>query len=389
MLRSPFALFCLWVCVGLGLFMLKWSLLWDDLRADTLLFLLVAFAAFLLLASTVSVAGADRVAAPIRYPVCAILTAYYCVAYADNGGVPVVQILRGVPYDVYGFGINGLHVLALSLTGYVAIRLFRCYLVDRRRADLLWFLWLSCLLVSIASRSAVSFLLFACLFLFFRHGRLPARRVVLVLGVLTGFLLLFGQFGNARLSHQIRDSTGQAGRADAIVTFAQASPKFVELGLPVGLLWPYLYMASPIANLNQAFGLDSDKLCGEHCDLSGLVVYELLPDSLGNPLGRAFHMNEYDKAQFLVAPDVTASTTFGSAVGYAGIVGALLVLGVLIAVSVGVVSATRRSDISEEALAVLATLLFFSFFENMLAYSPLSLQLVWVLVRARSRSALL
>jgi len=386
--RSPLVAFCIWIAVGLLLYQLHWSVLYRELRWDTVLLLGAGFAVFLFWACT-SAAGQRGGSRPTHLQPIVLITVYFFAAFADNGGVPFVQVLRGQPYDVYGFGIPGLHVLMLAFSGYYGVRLFREFLANPSPRAFVAYLWVFLLLGSVANRSALSFLLFATLILYLRNRKLPPWRIAMLIGVTTVFLLVFGQFGNARLSNQIRDATGRSGASDAVVSISGASPEFRETGLSPAWLWSYIYMSSPIANLNQAFAYEDDGFCGLNCDASGLVVHEMIPDVAGARLGRAFGLAEFDKSVFLIAPDITASTTFGSAVGYAGQLGAYAMLAFLAMLSLLTLRRFDGTDVREEAIALLATLLFFSFFENMVAYSPLSLQLVWVWLAARYRSRLL
>ncbi|AEE44864.1 hypothetical protein Celf_0724 [Cellulomonas fimi ATCC 484] len=386
--RSPYAAFCLWVVLGAALLQLRWSTLFVSPRPEFWLLLVFALVVFvtLALASRWMPPTSDR--ERVRIANVAGITVYFVAAYAASGGIPLVLILRGAPYDIYSFGLPGLHVAALSFTGYYGVRLFRALMLERTIGHLGMFGWVTALLLSMASRSAVSFLAFSCLIVFVRARRMRFSGLVVAAGAVGVFLLAFGQFGNARLSFQVEQATGQQGSSSAIVNYARASSEFAGTGVPTVWLWPYLYLASPLANLNAAFEYADGGVCGQECDLAGLVFYELVPDTVGVPVAQALDVDAFDKNAFLVSPQLTASTTFGSAVGTAGLVGAVAVLAVLVLVGVGVTRAVRGSPLQEEAMAILATLYFFSFFSNMLVYTAFSAQLIWVTIAAaRSRRA--
>lgn len=380
--RSPYAAFCLWIVVGAVLLQLRWSTLFEAPRIDFWLTLGLAFVVFLMLALTARamppIADRERV----RWANVVVITLYFALAYAVSGGVPVLLILEGAPYDIYSFGVPGLHIVAISYTGYYGVRLFRALLAERSARHAVMFVWVTALMVSMGSRSALSFLAFACLVVFVRARRLRAPAVVFAGAAVLAFLLAFGQFGDTRLGFQIEQATGQAASTTAIVNYSRASPAFEATGLPALWLWPYLYMASPLANLNSAFEYSAGAVCGRTCDVGGLVLYELTPDVVGVRLADALGVEAFDKGAFLISPDLTASTTFGPAVGYAGVVGAVAVLGALVLVGFAVTGAIRGTPLQEEGVALLATFYFFAFFANMLAYSALSLQLAWLVLDA-------
>lgn len=380
--RTPYAAFCLWIVLGATLLQLRWSTLFTTPRLEFWLMLALAFVVFLTLAfaSRWSPVTDDR--ERVRAANVAGITLYFVAAYAASGGIPLVLILSNAPYDIYSFGLPGLHVVAISYAGYYAVRLFRAALLTPSARHFALFGWVVALLLSMGSRSAMSFLAFACLIIFVRARRMRLSVVVVAACAAAVFLLAFGQFGNTRLSFQVEQATGQQASSNAIVNYSRASSQFAGTGVPTVWLWPYLYLASPLANLNSAFEYSGGSLCGRDCDLPGLVLYELVPDTVGAPLGEALGLEPFDKTAFLVSPDLTASTTFGPAVGHAGLVGAVVVLVALVLVGAGVTRAVRAGPLQEEGMALLATLFFFSFFSNMLAYSAFCLQLVWVVVAA-------
>lgn len=371
----------LWILLVLTLYPLGWSRLAGPLNWSTAVFLAAVAVVFLVLALRVPTRFRPAPSHPLSLTLLAVVLAYFIAAYLVNGGVPVVQIALGRPYDLYGFGIPHLHVVMLTLTGYLGVRSFRRFLENRERLALASLIVVVFLLGSIANRSAVSFLVVACVYVYLRSRRLTRRHLAVLVAAAVVGLYAFGWFGNLRLSYQLEQITQTAASGDEILRVAGASQSFIDSGLSPSFLWGYTYLVSPVANLNEAIGAATG-WCGPHCDLAGLGTYEFLPDVVALKVGTALDLVPFDKSAFIISPSLTASTTFGSAVGYAGLLGASLMVLVLIAVSLAVVRLSRGSDVREEALAILATFLFFGFFENMWSYSALSLQLVFPLLHA-------
>lgn len=381
--RSPYAAPCLWICVALALYALRWSDLYSPLNPELLAFLAAVAIVFAVCAVRSDTGRVRSLTWPTTWLPLLVIVAYFTAAFVVNGGIPVVQILLGQPYDIYGFGIPGLHVMMLAFTSYHALRYLRRVLASRDLRALAALAVVLSLVAMMASRSALSFIVFAGLVMVLRTQRLTVVRVIAGVIIMTAFLYLFGLFGNARLAYQIEQATGQPAREDVVLIYADATPEFEATNLSAAWMWPYLYFSSPLANLNSALDGAGESPCGSQCALDGLVLHEMLPDVVGGRLATALDVPTYDKSEFLVKPDVTASTTFGSAVGYAGIVGAGLVAVLLLVVAIGTARILRASPLREEGFAILCTILFFSFFENMIAYSPLSLQLVIVLLAAQ------
>ena len=380
---QPLYVMCVWPILAFGLYALKWSDLYPEARWDGVIFLVVVVTVFGLFGRLTSAGvSAPQPRRTSAVPV-VMIVGYFLIASLVNGGIPAILIMRGQPYDIYSFGLPNLHIAMLAFSGYYGTRLFADFVKTKsRRSLVLYFLIVGWLLL-IASRGAVSFLAFSSLVVLLMAMRISVVRVAGLAVGLALFLLGFGLFGNRRLAFQISQANGRPAAPDAILDFAGASDSFIQLGIPASLMWSYLYLSSPIANLMAAFDYTRGSLCGPRCDFPGLIAYGLLPDVLGVRLANLLGLTKFDKGAFLMRQDLTASTIFGSAIGYAGLIGAVLVMLALLALSLLTLRRFDGSDIREVGLALLCTILFFSFFENMIAYSPLSLQLAIALLVAR------
>lgn len=228
--------------------------------------------------------------------------------------------------------------------------------------------------------------MFASVVLYLIRRPVTLRRGLSFVSLGTAFIATFGYLGTERLDFQITQENGAAASSGAILAYGEANQRFIDLGLPDIFMWAYLYLSSPIANLLAALEYSGPQLCGKTCDINGLITYSLIPDIIGSRLGGALGIEKFDKKVYLPKADLTASTVFGTAVGYAGLIGAIilmLALLILATVSLRIISGTPAQAVG---LTLLITLLFFCFFENMIAYSPLSLQLIYAITAAiRSR----
>lgn len=371
-----------WIVAAAALYLLGWSDLLSPMRLDTILFLTAVGLGFFILAQLHAGDQPIRGALPLNAGAVALITAYFAGAFVKNGGVPVLQILSGAEYDVYAFGVDGLHIAMLCFTGYYGVRAFRVYLESRRWSDLAVFVWVLVLLGAIGNRSAVSFLFVACVIVYLRLRRLSPLWVVILIAVGIAFAFVFGLFGDVRLAHQIEAATGEPAARDAVLRFSRASEAYIGSGLSPSWLWTYTYFTTPMANLNEAFQFAGGQLCSRTCDLPVVLFYDAMPDVIGARAGAFFGVEDFDKSVFLVAPDVTAATLFGSAVGAAGVIGALGVTAVLVAVGIVSLRLLRGSRLYVEGVALLGTIVFFAFFENMIAYTSLFGQLVIVVAHA-------
>lgn len=379
----------LWIGLSTALYSLGWSDLFSPLRGDTAALLIATSALFLILAYTVDTRRTNEPSAALSVWTVALITTYFTIAFIFNGGVPALQVLTGADYDVYSFGINGLHIVMLCLSSYYGIRAFRAYVDRKRKLDILAFTWILVLLVSIGSRSAASFLIFACVVIFFRSRQIKWFVWIALFALALALAFVFALYGDYRLSHQIAEANGTPGNFDAILVLSGASETFAQTGLSHSWLWIYAYFVSPTANLNQSFDAASGAFCGTSCDIAGLALFEWIPDVFGQRLAGLFGVEPTDTVSFLIRPDLTAATAFGSSVAYAGMFGALTVALVIAAVCWVALRMLKGSAVREEGIAILATLVFFSFFENMIIYTALLGQLVFAILRAKIPTRLL
>ena len=384
-IRTPTFMFSAWILISLVLYQFGWSTLTSGgLDARTLALLGVAGMGFLI-SSFVYRAVRENVSPPqLRVTALAILTVYYVAAFWRNGGVPLLQMLRGDVWNVYGFGLPGLQVFALALTGYLGVRAFGLFLAERHSWDLFYGFATLTMLAMIASRSAITYMLFCWFVLLIRRFRLTLARGLGLVAVVLVLLFIFGAFGDARLAGQILGATGHE-TTGVIKQVAHVTGAFEATGLPVQWLWAYIYLVSPLVNLNSALVYAGPSACGQSCDISGLVRWEMLPDVVSRHVGWLSSAGALDKSAFLPVKYLTVVTTFGPAIGYAGMIGAILVGAILVFVVVLSYTTLRGSLVREEGLAILACILFFSFFANMISYSPLVLQLALALVHSRHR----
>jgi len=382
LLRSPMAMMPLWIVAGTALYTLGWSRLFEPFRLDTLAFLAIAALLFVALATTSRMEVDARPGASLDRWALTVIGVYFVGAYIENGGIPVIQIATGDDYDVYGFGVDGLHIFMLCFTGFYGVRAWHVFLTRGGMWNLAALAGIGGLLLSIGNRSAFSFLVFACAVVFVRLRRISAPVWAGVILAAIIFAFGFGKFGDFRLSYQIEQATGEPGAPDAVLALARATDGFRESGLSPSWLWTYMYFASPLANLNSAFNLSGGRPCGQECDVSAALVYDVLPDVIGVRLGAILGIADPATTDFLVAPNLTASTAFGTAVVAAGAVGGMMTLAFLAALGVMSARLLRDSPAGEVGMAILATVIFFCFFENMLVYTPLLGQLAFPLALA-------
>jgi oligosaccharide repeat unit polymerase len=153
------------------------------------------------------------------------------------GGIPFLSLI-GIGSLAYGdFGIPGFHGVlnALFYTGCV-VTFARVLLGTSKRARLLTITSIGYPILMVSRQVFISVLV-QYLFVYFSIRR-PSPRILVRTGVLIiATLLIFGYVGDAR-----------SGR-DAIIYIAAPTFEYPDW-LPSAFIWVYIYLASPINNVN-------------------------------------------------------------------------------------------------------------------------------------------
>ena len=176
-------------------------------------------------------------------------------------------------------------------------------------------------------------------------------------------LHLFGVFGNLR-----------EGGSDAIETVGKPTAAFRESGIPQTYLWAYIYMTSPMGNLQLA--IDTQDM--DNRSAAEFVVSEMIPDFISKRI-LPFLGTERVKTPE-VSRGLNVATMYGRSYIYAGWTGCVLLFTLFASLVVVYLQLIRHSPYRVPCLALLNMFVVFCTFQNMIAFSGLILQLVWPLL---------
>ena len=278
------------------------------------------------------------------------------------GGVPFLSLI-GIGSLSYGeFGIPGLHGVlnALFYTG-CAVTFARVLLGSSKRA---WLLTVSSIAypILIVSRQVLVSVLVQYLFIYFSIRR-PSPRILVRTGILIlATLLLFGYVGDAR-----------SGR-DAIIYIAAPTFDYPDW-LPSAFIWVYIYLASPINNVNHNIDITPNYF---PLETAGTLIPSFVRDDFLAAFGAT---QQWD----LVNSDLNVSSLLQSFLTDFGLGGAILFTLVC-----GVVFSWLRRRAANSAAAFFVVIvvlhgLALSFFANLLFHLVFLFEMVaiaWLLRRS-------
>lgn len=299
---NPFIVYILAFGGTLLAYGFDWSTLYPRLSGDVVSFFIWTFLAALPLAAVVwprlACVRRRKSALPGWMTKAMVVGMIADIAYA--GGIPLFMVAAGSDFDYSQFGIPTFHVILVTFSSaYAAVR-FSDFLISRRTRYLVDALIPLAFSVLTFTRGTAMMSLIAFGFIWLSHHGMPRLRSMIV-GVVLGIgaLYAFGVLGDIR-------SPG------AIEEVGQPSSAFKKSIVPTPYLWTYIYVTSPLANLQNTVD------AGERPNGSAVqfAAAELVPDFIGKRILEAMDVPREDVAR--VAPTLNAASIYARAFSYMG-----------------------------------------------------------------------
>jgi hypothetical protein len=379
MLKNPFVIYICSFGGVLAVYQLGWAEIYPPLSSGLLLFFAVTFLVSALLARKVSRTVREtkqyqpgllpRYAAPL-------LLACFAADIIYTGGIPLIMVIdRQFDYASEGLGVPHLHVFTVTMASAFSTIRFADYLYSKRLRYLVEALLPICYFILIFYRGPILICVVSWVFVFvIQRDRIGILRTSAVAALFLLVLHLFGTLGN------LREGEG------AIEALGQPTAEFKNSGIPGTYFWTYVYLTSPMANLQLAI----DTTTPEDGRVAVFLVSEMLPDIVSKRVLPLLG------AEQVKPPEVAAGLNVGSLYGrsyvYQGWLGPVLMFGLLAGLIGLYLRLIRYSPYRVPCLALLNTFIVFCTFHNMIAFAGLILQLIWPLflgsrpfVRRRAR----
>ncbi|CAH0447415.1 hypothetical protein [Ralstonia syzygii] len=364
---NPFFVYILAFGGTLLAYGLGWSTIYPSLSGDVVSFFIWTFLAALPLAAVVwprlLIAYHGRSGLPDWMTKAMVAGMIADIAYA--GGVPLLMVAAGEDFDYSQFGIPTFHViLATFSSAYAAVR-FSDYLATKRTRYLVDALIPLAFSILTFTRGTAMMSLIAFGFVWLGHHGMPRLRS-LIAGMVLAMAALYG-FG-------VMGDIRSPGAMDDI---SQPSYVFRHSSVPAPYMWVYIYVTSPLANLQNTV----DAGARPNGSVKQFVAAELIPDFIGKRVLEAMDVPREDVAR--VSPTLNASGIYARAFSYLGWIGANVIFAVLAVVVVIFTWLIAGSSYAIPAIATLNTLVLLCIFENMLSFTGMVMQPFWLLVFAQ------
>ncbi|HEO1801497.1 TPA: oligosaccharide repeat unit polymerase [Acinetobacter baumannii] len=382
LILNPFFYYILTFAIAFLLYQLGWSDLYPDLSGNILNFvvitLILSVPCLLIFSNICSRCFKNlsnhklilNVSKRNIYGICIFMIFMMLIEFVYNKGVPLFFIVKGVEYKYTLFGIPVLHVFILPFIAVLGFTFFYRYIIFGEKKYLLP-VFLSFLFpILIFNRAIAIFMLLGCLFiyLFYTYSFSKIIKGVLILVVA---LYIFGLAGNMRMK-----SSGFV-EDNAVLNIGKASYKFENSIVPNEFFWGYLYLSSPLANMQNEINTFNPQNDG----FVSFVVYEVFPDFISkriNPM-----ISGVDQAN-LIDENLNVSTMYGGAIHKLNILGAYLLYFYYI-LFVFFFTIFCSGHMRAVMLTVLSTISVLLIFTNLLTSSGFFFQVLFILLFSRLR----
>jgi oligosaccharide repeat unit polymerase len=233
-----------------------------------------------------------------------ILFLLYALDCWYAGFVPLFAFYTGDASYAGGleFGIPTIHVLLITFTLFFAVYLVH-QLISNRKWSLFWYyLLLFIPLILLQQRSSLMYIVIASAFLFIISRKRISLKVLIRLFFFAMVVLyLFGFLGNLRSAN---------GDSTFIPRNSGVKEEFLESWVPNEFYWSYLYIASPVANLQNNINIEKNVIP----NYPEFFIFEMTPDFISKKIVQNYGLKRREFNQ--INPFLNVGTIYARAFSY-------------------------------------------------------------------------
>jgi hypothetical protein len=368
-LTNPFAAYAAGFCLALSVYSLGYSDLYPPLQPSLIWFLLATCAVCILLAFTigniVDTCAHRREAVEIHLYIVIVLMGVFAAEIIVNGGIPLVLGATDLNFNYQDFGIPEVHVAFVGFCYFYAVYWFDLYLLECRRVFLAFSISATSTSLLMFSRGAFIITLLALVFVYIQRRGVSRRLLQSFAVIVVATTWGFGLLGDVR--------THGASGESIILSIGRASDRFVNSNVPTEIFWPYLYVSSPLANLQLNM---TDRVAAD--SPATYFALEFLPDFISKRI--VSNDTTLSVTPLLITDQLAVSTMYGRSFFLMGWLGLLLSFCYFIVVSIGCLRILKGSKYLVSTSAILSSLAFLNIFDNMYIFAGGILQVLVALV---------
>ncbi len=383
---NPYSSYILSFLLSLGAFWLGWSGLFPPVSQYLILFLLVTFlfhfgfSFYWKKKLAPALKATDIYFNPIAITI--FLYALWSLDFVYEGGVPLLKILLNQPYDYRLFGFPSVHVFTVTFSSFFTVYLFALYVSTRKRLYLVLYLVNLFAALLIFSRAMLIFNIISSLFVYFLSSpSISFRLGVLLLAGLISLVFGFGLLGSLRVSFEAKRKYD----TELFLDIGEATPSFRKSVIPKDFFWGYIYLASPLANLQ--YNINTFHV--PPFSLGRLMQHinnEMLFDFISKRTNRLFGLKR-EAENIIPKKPFNVSTVYSRSFSYQGLTGMIVMAIFVLMVPWLYIQFLPANRYSLTGIAILNTMYLFLFYDNTIRFTGLGLQLVYPFILPMAEKA--
>jgi oligosaccharide repeat unit polymerase len=280
-----------------------------------------------------------------------------CVEIVISGGIPIVWLLQGSAKTYMDFGIPTVHGFMNSLLLSIAITNAALFGVLKRKRYLLLPAFVILWSMLAVTRNMMIVIVLEVSLLILQMQRIRFGTVLRAVGGVVILILIFGFIGDFR--------TG----SEAFRLLAQPTKNYPEW-LPSGVLWGYIYLATPLNNLIYT------------AHVTPPLYDPLFPNTLSSLLPTVLRTMVFGQNSATLGTGSLVTDAFNVSTAFAGPFQDFGYLGIILfSSSIGAVSAYfwKRTSLRDLLIyTVLAQCLLLTVFYNHFLLLPIITQVIWL-----------
>ena len=368
---NPFYIYICTFSVTISLYSLRWSDFFIDLSWQLICFFIFSFAISLIFGFYLS-KWRRNVYGVLEFvnkdkSIALFIILSYILEFLYSKNVPLLSIFVSSDTFIHFGGIPTFHVLLVTYNVFFAVLLFHKYLCSHLKINLFYFLLVSLLPpLLMVNRGMLFTIFFGCLFTYLNSlNSLSIKKIVLCLIGLSFVMYAFALLGKARIGDDSSDRI--------FVAFTQPSERFYNTGLSTVFLWPYMYAASPIGNL---------QLCIDEYDNNdsfiSFIKHCIIPDFISNRIPDSNHIQEPP----LLTDTFNVSTMYYYPYVYYGWLGIFMIFvyQIICIYFVCLFSRPANNPYYVTTISLLCSVIVLNSFTNMWSFSAISFPIVWGII---------
>ncbi|MGI4021468.1 MAG: O-antigen polymerase [Janthinobacterium lividum] len=378
-IANPYTIFSISWLLCLMLYSFGWTDIFPKLSTTLIIFLVVLICLFSITGLIFNKLNLYTIAKkPLLINSTALLTINIGL-YALNFFYSGIPILNGVRDD--NFGIPTVIVLSTTLNCFTSIYCFYLFMQTRSKKFLLYSVFCLSFFVLAFSRGNIMMSIITMFFLWI-NIKLPNLTIKKFLGIISGILLvmyLFGVAGNYRTINDLNTQNPKFDKAynsNVILAIGGASDSFKSSIVPGEFFWTYLYITSPLSNLQ--YNITKNKPSFTLNGVMYTVIDEILPDAVSKKINDL--LGRKRRGADLIVDQLTVPTALTGSYNYAGWGGIAIFLIVFWLFGFIYTFLVLKNPLGIIGMSTLCTVYFFSIFDNMFTLTGLMLQLIFPII---------